>query len=98
LYPSVWRDSGCESHFIIWRDEISLFGRYAWEEAELRESEEPLREAILAGLSDQLVPFGALADALDAVPWDVLTICRRLVRDGLAREGTGKQRGSFARR
>jgi hypothetical protein len=22
LFPSVWRDTGCESHFIIWRDQI----------------------------------------------------------------------------
>src|SRR5205814_291355 len=26
LFPSVWRDTGCESHFIIWRGEILLFG------------------------------------------------------------------------
>src|ERR1700722_8970214 len=26
LYPSVWRESGCYSHYIIWRDRILLFG------------------------------------------------------------------------
>jgi len=96
LYPSVSRDSGCESHFIIWHDEISLFGRYAWEETELRESEAPLRDALLAKLSEQPVPFGVLAEAIEAVPWDVLMVCRRLVREGLVREGKGKLRGSFA--
>src|ERR1039457_1764232 len=24
LFPSVWRDTGCRSHFIIWRDRILL--------------------------------------------------------------------------
>jgi hypothetical protein len=28
LYPSVWRESGCESHYVIWRNRIYLFGRY----------------------------------------------------------------------
>ena len=23
LYPSVWRDTGCESHFIVWRGQIN---------------------------------------------------------------------------
>src|SRR6266851_4093445 len=22
LYPSVWRDSGCRSHFIVWNDRV----------------------------------------------------------------------------
>jgi hypothetical protein len=98
LYPSVVRETGCQSHFIIWRDEISLFGRYDEDDA-LRESDEPLREALLAALNrDELVPFAALAETLDAVPWDVLTIARRLAREGLVREGRGKQRGCFALR
>ena len=99
LYPSVWRETGCRSHFIVWRDEISLFRSYDEDEEELRESEEPLREALLAALRrDQVVSFAALAEALDAVPWDVLALARRLVREGFAREGRGAQRGCFALR
>lgn len=56
-----------------------------------------LVDAVRGLLSDQLVPFAEIADHLDAVPWDVLTMCRQLVRTGLALEGTGKQRGSFSR-
>ena len=26
LFPSVWRDTGCECHFVIWRDRILVFG------------------------------------------------------------------------
>src|SRR5438309_1731714 len=25
VFPSVWRDTGCESHFILWKDRIYLF-------------------------------------------------------------------------
>jgi hypothetical protein len=96
LYPSVWRETGCESHFIIWRGEIFFFGRYDDEQG-LRDSEEPLREVLLATLSrEELTPFASLAEGLDVVPWDVLTVCRRLVREGLVREGSGNRRGCFA--
>ena len=27
IYPSVWRDTDCKSHFIIWRDDILMFGQ-----------------------------------------------------------------------
>jgi hypothetical protein len=96
----VVRETGCHSHFIIWRDEIWLFGRYDDEDDEaLRESDEPLREALLAALNhDELRPFAALAETIEAVPWDVLTVARRLAREGLVREGRGKQRGWFALR
>lgn len=101
LFPSVWRDTGCESHFVIWRDRILLFGRYDEnddiEASEIADATTPLAEAIRERLSAELVPFSEIAEPLDAVPWDVLTVCRRLVRMGLAREGKGKQRGSFAR-
>jgi len=45
--------------------------------------------------STGLVQFTKIAEVLDAVPWDVQAICRRLVRRGLAREGREKQRGFF---
>jgi hypothetical protein len=102
LFPSVWRESGCESHFIIWRDKIFLFGQYdddGLAEPDTLETVRgvPLADAVREQLSAELVPFGEIAEQLEAVPWDVLTACRELVRRGLAREGRGKQRGSFSR-
>lgn len=47
--------------------------------------------------SEGLVSFVDLADALNAIPWDVLRVCRRLVRSGFAREGSGKQHNRFGR-
>jgi len=100
VFPSVWRESGCLSHFIIWRDKILLLGE---NEEEFDASTEDdgvaqLIDSVRDRLPDEgLISFSEIADAVDAVPWDVLRICRRLVRIGSAREGKGKKRGSFGR-
>jgi hypothetical protein len=103
LFPSVWRETGCESHFIIWRDQISLLRRYE-EEVDFvvvtrddRTAE--LTETIRRRLPEEgIVSFWDLAESLDAVPWDVLNICRDLVRAGIVHEGAGRSRGCFGRR
>jgi len=99
VFPSVWRESGCRSHYIIWRDTIWLFGRNEEELDPVEEAElGALSESVLGRLSvSRLTPFAEVAESLGAVPWDVLTACRRLVSNGRAREGIGKERGSFAR-
>jgi hypothetical protein len=48
-------------------------------------------------LDEGLLSFWDLAEKMDAVPWDVLTLCRDLGRSGFAHEGTGKSRGSLGR-
>lgn len=100
LFPSVWRESGCKSHYIIWRDSILLFGQNE-EEFETTAPGvelEDLTKVVLAHLPAwDLVRFADLATDLNAIPWDVLAACRQLVRQGLAREGMGGQRGEFGR-
>lgn len=99
LYPSVWRESGCESHYVIWRNRIYLFGTYE-DELDSAGADEltKLVELVMDRLpTEGLVSFYDIAESLNAIPWDVLTVCRRLVRMRLAREGRGKQRGSFGR-
>jgi hypothetical protein len=101
LYPSVWRESDCGSHYVIWRNKIFLFGRY---ENDLDASPQPDETIPLTDVAYDrlpntgLVPFFEIAEAIGAIPWDVLMVCRRLVRSGRAREGFGKQRGSFGRK
>ncbi|HUS08601.1 MAG TPA: DUF6527 family protein, partial [Bryobacteraceae bacterium] len=100
LYPSVWRDSDCMSHYVIWRNKIFLFGRY---EDDLDSAPQPEETLALTGAVRELLPktglvsFFEIAEAIGAIPWDVLMVCRRLVRTGVAREGTGTDRGSFGR-
>lgn len=101
LYPSIWRECGCESHFIVWRDEIFLFGQRTDDFDPSGESDEamPTLEEVLAQLpTGEMISFFDVAENLGAVPWDVLRVCRKLVRAGAAREGKGKQCGSFARK
>jgi len=100
LFPSVWRKGGCNAHYIVWHDFIMMIG-----ERDGPSQPEPQGEAIaslattvLARLaSNRWVSFAELADALDEVPWDVSKACRRLVRQGLATEGSGVNRGRFRR-
>ena len=100
VYPSIWRESGCRSHYIIWDNRILLFGRGDDSYAERDETPaDSLTEAVFGQLPrNELTPVLAIADAIGAIPWDVLAACRRLVRVGRAREGTSKQRGWFGRR
>jgi hypothetical protein len=84
----------------LWGNRIFLFGRYEedFDASSQEEEASQLIGAVRERLRDaKLMPFSEIANALDAVPWDVLMACRRLVRMGLAREGTGKRRGSFRR-
>lgn len=101
VYPSVWRDTDCESHFIIWRGKILLFGPRGddwWlDEEELGETKllglvfETLsvREQSIEEISDQIA---------GSVPWDVLQCCRKLCRKWKAIEGSGQSKGRFRRR
>ena len=67
VYPSVWRDTDCKSHFIIWRGRILLLGARQeddWieypEEAPSKDLLESVRKTLSArpqsaeGLSDQI--------------------------------------------
>lgn len=93
VYPSVWMEEGCESHFIVWRSRVDWIGGDSLEEAEER-----LRADVLRVMDvSRLRSFSEIADELDQVPWDVLHACRKLVKDGRAIEGGDHERGSFRR-
>ena len=98
LFPSVWRETGCGSHYIIWDGRIVLFGRDDEYEGSLELTPDTLEDVFARLPVEGLVPFIELAEFLGAVPWDVMTACRRLVKAGRAREGKGEQRGHFGRR
>lgn len=100
VFPSIWRTSGCESHFVIWNDRIWLLGPAdeSLESQPIPDGYPSSAEIVLNLLSRTLLThFSVMAEQLDVVPWDVLVICRELVRDGKAVEGKGGQRGRFRR-
>lgn len=98
LFPSVWRESGCGSHFIVWNDVVLWCDRW---EADNREppadaGQADLARRVAARLSAQPRAYAAIAADLAEIPWDVLRACRELARTGRAREGVGQQRGWFS--
>jgi hypothetical protein len=91
LFPSVWRDTGCESHFILWRSRIYWCD---WGE----ELDIPMADVIVQvrdALGTQLESYTSIAERLDLVPWAVLSACGKLRREGFAAEGKDKLRGHF---
>lgn len=99
VYPSVWRDSDCESHFIILRNTIFMLGSQyddLWLYGDV-ENEGSLEKETLSRLSssrDQNYEEIS-ASIADSIPWDVLRCCRKLCRKGLAVEGRGENVGRF---
>jgi len=85
LFPSVWREGGCESHFIVWRGHILWCDRF--ERGNREPTYNPEIEAAVLGAMDEVQPRSAveLADAIDELVWDVNRVAGRLVGRGLAR-------------
>jgi len=102
LYPSIWRDTGCQSHFIVWSGRILLFEAFG--DDDRRDSvSNPTFLSLIEGVrvswpSGGLASYVQIADELGEIPWDVLDACRHLVRRGVLVEGMGKQRGMFRRK
>lgn len=99
LYPSVWRDTDCRSHFIVWRNRIYLF-RGDYDEGTRRLVDEDagrrIRDAVIQRVRRHVyTSYTTIADEILEVPWDVLDVCRRLVQEGYLNEGSGKRRGHF---
>lgn len=92
IFPSIWRDDGCRSHFVIWNGQLFLFrDDYAWAPDEV---DEHIRSAVEATLAGRDQHFTEIADRIGEVPWSVLAACESLVRAGRARRG--KARGEYA--
>jgi hypothetical protein len=102
VYPSVWRDTDCKSHFIIWRSNILMMSsRPGRQDQRWLDDTEPspgeLDRLVLSRLSgSRQQSVEQISDQLPgAVPWDVLRSCRRLCERRLAVEGHGADEGHF---
>jgi hypothetical protein len=97
LYPSYWREGGCESHFILWNDHIY----WCWgsgDDVDEWTVDPVIEEAVLAELSTHhFTHYYELADSLKLIPWEALQACRQLVGKGAAVAGKRKRFGQFRR-
>jgi len=96
VFPSVWRDTGCFSHFIIWNHSIVWCD---WEDDDrdvIVEEEVQLRERVLSRCTQEWQHFTDLAEQLDEVPWGVNRACRHLAsKTHLLLEGSDELEGQF---
>jgi hypothetical protein len=84
IYPSVWRESGCGAHFIVWHDKILWCGS-ADDEVVNVDLDDQLVALICARLPvDHPIHYETLADSIESDPWEVHWACRKLVRSGYA--------------
>jgi hypothetical protein len=94
IFPSVVRDTGCQSHFIVQRGAI-------WWTNDVWEYEDA---EIDAGVVIDLCAYNSfisaeeISEKLDVDPWSVFRLCRRLVSRGHLIEGPSPRSGRFARR
>ena len=91
LFPSVWRDSGCGAHFILWNNKIY------WTETDRlgTDLDAVTRDNVLRLLSMKPKSYLELAKALDVIPWEILVACQLLVDENLVVEDK-KNRGWFS--
>jgi hypothetical protein len=96
LYPSYWRDSDCESHFIIWSSRIYwCYSRYDVSD-NLDEVTEQIENAIMNVLkADEFIHYLDIADECGLIPWECLQACKQLTNKGLCVSGTGSLTGQF---
>lgn len=95
LFPSVWREGGCASHFIVWRGKILWCDRFEEENSEPA-YEAGLESRVLAVLREgQLRSAEDVAAELGEIPWEVMRVGRMLVRRGLAKSGAPRLKDAF---
>ena len=88
LYPSVWRESGCESHFILWDNKVLWFDYGSWwDDQEDLELDEKVFDFFKM---KRALHYMDIADRMEKIPWEILCSCRRLAKRGLLREQKGK--------
>ena len=97
LFPSVWRDSGCKSHFIVWHNTILWCDWYTEGNREPESLYPELQDQVFALLDDRFVTFAELAFRLNAIPWEVARACHMLKAQGRAVEDAQLRLGHFRR-
>jgi hypothetical protein len=97
LYPSVWRDGGCGSHFIVWRGQLLWCDRFEEGNVEPVFDMVSLERRVLGALRKSgLRSAEEIAVELDEIPWEVSRAGHALTRRKLAVSGSGRYRDWYA--
>jgi hypothetical protein len=91
VYPSIWRDVGCEAHFVVSLGEIWLFGE-GWGIDSTWDVAPEMLDQVMQALTASYQHFADLGEALDVDAWTVLRACRRLMVEGHVEEDDGRFR------
>ena len=95
LYPSVWRDTCCKSHFILRNHSIWWCDSFE-RQAEVTPEDPLLLEAkVQQTLSSEWVHYTEIAVTLDEVPWGVEWICEEMVSKGKGVQRSTNPKGYF---
>lgn len=96
LYPSYWRDTACESHFIVWNNNIYWCHGWETEDSDKWSVSSDIEQAVLNNLSkEHFIKYYDLAEKLDLIPWEVLQACRQLASRGLVESGKKERYSEF---
>lgn len=96
LYPSVWRETGCESHFMLINNHIYGFGFSSVDEIDLAGE---FVQLVLEQFKDRKKhSYYQIAHHLNEMPWDVYLACERLVKAKLLEKARGKDKGIYIAR
>ena len=95
LFPSVWRESGCRSHFIIWHNAILWCEPFWLHDREPEAQDSSLNARVLSRLTNSYQSYVDIALALEEVPWEVARACRALQSESWVEEATGSLRGNY---
>lgn len=100
IYPSIWRETGCLSHFIIHNDKILLF---TYGESRIGSTGRTRDVRLIARRVIDVLELNSwthyvqVADELDENPWDVLDACLHLRNQRVVQQGHGELISSFRR-
>lgn len=95
LYPSVWREGGCGSHFVLWQHRILWCDRPDATGGEEPEYDAIVEDRVARGLRRDLAPPEEIGDRVNESGWEVARTCRRLVEANRARRGEGDRKDWF---
>lgn len=91
VFPSIWRDSGCRSHFIIWDGALYMSGAFR------PPTSAAMDAAVLAAIDSGVHTATAIAERLDESVWIVAgTLGRLEQRDVLIQKP--RSSGNYVRR